>query len=253
MTGSQGLPPPRWQPGALPRGRVVLRGDDLRVEAVNDAFLAPTGARPAELVGTLLLDGVAGRIPASTGEARTASEAVFERTLSTRQTGAIVVRHRIAAPGVGGPTLVDRSWVTLAAYAEGEDGPVLDLYSEDITHAHRLAGLLLEQVQDPGTPVRTGAEREASLEDAVSEVLALERSTREAQVAAAQLQEAMRSRAVIEQAKGILMAEHHYDEETAFAELRLLSNVHNVKVREVAAALVYGRSRGALGVTASPR
>ena len=55
--------------------------------------------------------------------------------------------------------------------------------------------------------------------------------------------EAMRSRAVIEQAKGILMADERIDEEEAFERLVALSQHANVKVRDVARRLVDERSR----------
>ena len=55
--------------------------------------------------------------------------------------------------------------------------------------------------------------------------------------------EAMRSRAVIEQAKGILMADERIDDEEAFERLVALSQHANVKVRDVARRLVDERSR----------
>ena len=56
------------------------------------------------------------------------------------------------------------------------------------------------------------------------------------------LGEAMRGRAVIEQAKGILMADRHVDAEEAFAMLVKLSRNSNMKLRSVAARLVEARS-----------
>ena len=53
------------------------------------------------------------------------------------------------------------------------------------------------------------------------------------------LRRAMESRAVIEQAKGVLMAKHRVPAETAFATLVKMSQSHNVKLREVAGAIVY--------------
>jgi GAF domain-containing protein len=52
------------------------------------------------------------------------------------------------------------------------------------------------------------------------------------------LQLAMESRGVIEQAKGILMARRSCDEDTAFELLRRASQDHNVKVRDLARELV---------------
>ncbi|HEY3766387.1 MAG TPA: GAF and ANTAR domain-containing protein [Gaiellales bacterium] len=56
------------------------------------------------------------------------------------------------------------------------------------------------------------------------------------------LAEAMRSRAVIEQAKGILMADERVDADRAFERLVELSQHSNTKLREVAQRLVADRS-----------
>jgi GAF domain-containing protein len=60
-----------------------------------------------------------------------------------------------------------------------------------------------------------------------------------------QLEEAMRSRAVIEQAKGILMAERGCDPELAFDLLRAASQRENVKLRDIAQRLVDSKTHDA--------
>ena len=57
------------------------------------------------------------------------------------------------------------------------------------------------------------------------------------------LAEAMRSRAVIEQAKGILMADERIDEYEAFKRLAKISQTTNLKLRHVARRLVDERTR----------
>jgi GAF domain-containing protein len=59
----------------------------------------------------------------------------------------------------------------------------------------------------------------------------------------AQMQQAMASRAVIEQAKGMLMRDRGCDEEEAFAVLRELSMTGNRKLRDVAVAVVEAARR----------
>lgn len=54
----------------------------------------------------------------------------------------------------------------------------------------------------------------------------------------AQLREAMDARAVIEQAKGMLMARHGCDADTAFAMITELSRVKRRKVRQIASTIV---------------
>jgi GAF domain-containing protein len=56
------------------------------------------------------------------------------------------------------------------------------------------------------------------------------------------LAETMETRAVIEQAKGMLMAEQRISEDAAFKALVTMSQNSNVKVREVAQQLVKVRS-----------
>jgi AmiR/NasT family two-component response regulator len=55
---------------------------------------------------------------------------------------------------------------------------------------------------------------------------------------ATQMAEAMASRAVIEQAKGVLIAEQHVDADAAFAILARASRTSNRKLRDFAEALV---------------
>lgn len=55
-----------------------------------------------------------------------------------------------------------------------------------------------------------------------------------------QLSDAMESRAVIEQAKGILMGRSAYSADEAFAELKTMSQNQNLKLAQVAVVLVEG-------------
>ncbi|MGV9214032.1 ANTAR domain-containing protein [Micromonospora sp. RB23] len=69
---------------------------------------------------------------------------------------------------------------------------------------------------------------------------------------AEQMRQAMRSRAVIEQAKGIIMGERRCSPEEAFALLSKVSQDSNLKVREVAEALVAKAVRGDAGGRTDP-
>ncbi len=72
-----------------------------------------------------------------------------------------------------------------------------------------------------------------------------------ARTLAGHLELAMASRAVIEQAKGIVMGRHGVDEEHAFDLLRRQSQNENVKLRDLAASLV-GATTGTGPVAGSP-
>jgi GAF domain-containing protein len=82
--------------------------------------------------------------------------------------------------------------------------------------------------------------------------LANARAYRRVSRLAGQLQEALESRAVIERAKGVLMAREGCDAEAAFARLRKVSQDHNRKLRDVARAVVEG-ARPQPGSDASTR
>jgi hypothetical protein len=81
-----------------------------------------------------------------------------------------------------------------------------------------------------------------SIGEPVSEALKVAEAYRAAVRLAENLAEAMRSRAVIEQAKGMLMAEQQLTADDAFTLLTRLSQRSNRKLREVARELVERRS-----------
>ena len=78
----------------------------------------------------------------------------------------------------------------------------------------------------------------------VVSVLRTARRYQQARKLAESLDAAMRNRAVIEQAKGILMAVHRIDEEQAMQRLITESQHTNVKLREVAARFVRDLTAG---------
>lgn len=73
-------------------------------------------------------------------------------------------------------------------------------------------------------------------------------ASEELELLVAGLHEAMRSRAVIEQAKGLLMGTHRCSASRAFERLSQASQDHNVRVRDLCAAL----AAGAAGRAACP-
>jgi anti-anti-sigma factor len=72
---------------------------------------------------------------------------------------------------------------------------------------------------------------------AVGQVFQRIESTRALRDMVTNLRQALSSRSVIDQAKGILMARHGYDEDTAFTRLSEISQRENIKVRDLAVLL----------------
>lgn len=95
-----------------------------------------------------------------------------------------------------------------------------------------------------GRPVTAVAQE---FSDLAAVLLANARSYESASALAVQLNEALLSRAVIDQAKGILMATEGLSADEAFDKIKSLSQHTNIKVRELAQCIVEGRSAEGAG------
>jgi GAF domain-containing protein len=129
-------------------------------------------------------------------------------------------RTVLAVPLSAGPTVIG----ALNVFAAGPDG----LSEDDLATAHRIA-----------VPAAT--------------TLANGRAYGRVERLARQLEDAMTSRAAIEQAKGVVMAQRGCSPDEAFAVLRVTSQATNRKLRDVAATLVaeVGRNGGRAAQTSS--
>lgn len=104
---------------------------------------------------------------------------------------------------------------------------VLNVYSRDF-EAFQLAGMrVIELLAEATGAVIHHVGEEKQLRDL-----------------SAQLEEAMQSREVIEQAKGALMAQYRCSAEEAFARLATVSQNRNIRIRELAQTLIDGLARG---------
>lgn len=91
--------------------------------------------------------------------------------------------------------------------------------------------------------------------DIAAIALLQERSVRESRGVVAQLQGALTSRVVIEQAKGVLAERAHVSVDTAFARLRTYAREHNRRLSDVARDVISGKLETAVFTTPtlSPR
>lgn len=151
---------------------------------------------------------------------------------------------------VGDLHLDDGRWPTFAQ-AVREDG-MRSLYAVPLVSGEECVGAINLYAWAPNAfdgfdaaLVRAAATRCA---DAVVAVTALDGMRR----LAGQLEQAMASRAVIEQAKGVIMALRGIPEHEAFEVLRKASQDRNVKVRILAEQVISGVVQGTDGLRPAP-
>ena len=149
--------------------------------------------------------------------------------------GPAVSAYRTDAVVVSDDLRLDERWPALARHLPGGAGAAVAAPlagdSSDVT------GVLV--VYLPAGHAPTEAARVIGLFAATVAALVAELGVKEELTAlASDLRRAMESRAVIEQAKGIVMADRRCSEEEAFAHLVRLSSSTHVKLREVARHIV---------------
>ncbi|HEX3005392.1 MAG TPA: ANTAR domain-containing protein [Angustibacter sp.] len=217
----------------------VLLDRDLAIRAVTPAY-AGAVTRPArELLGRAMFDAFPDNPddPDADGVANLARS--FETAVRQRRPHHMLVqRYDIVdqctsewLPRVWSPVnspVIDGSEVVGLMHQVRDVTP---LGSEVISVLHRYRDLLRKGP-------RAGA-RAHQLADHADAVAALVADTQAFVTEVMDLRRALTSRATIEQAKGIVMAERRCSPDDAFEILRRLSNDSNVRVADVALALVY--------------
>ncbi|MFJ3162866.1 ANTAR domain-containing protein [Streptomyces kanasensis] len=244
------------------RSPMVLLSPVSTVLDVNPAYLRAVGRERDELVGRSLLDVLPDAVPGTCTDAPPGTSAdapadgdgvrhgpgtdrpdrdrpgrggsvpavlgaSLRRVLRLHRPD-VTPPQRVRVPSTDGPTgRADRYWTFRSSALFDGDGTV--------------TGLLV-QVED----VTAGQARGARLPDGPAadrgRLAALETEN-------AQLRTALRSRATIDQAVGIVMAERRVGPDEAFRILVSLSQHTNVKLRDVAAAMVHRTADGGTGGT----
>ncbi|RFU21524.1 ANTAR domain-containing protein [Geodermatophilus marinus] len=135
---------------------------------------------------------------------------------------------------------VDRRWPRLAR--RSEDAPVRSVLAVPLREGEQPVGVLNVYSAAPDAfdgDSRRIAELVGAAVGGVLQSVAERESLRDL---AANLEKALTSRAVIDQAKGVLIARLGIDAEDAFARLVALSNRLNIKVRDLAHLVVEGNA-----------
>lgn len=228
---------------SLPRPTVLL-DTDFVIRAVNNAYLSATTRTADDLVNVHMFDA----FPDSPEDPDADGVANLNRSLeraarSRRPDNMLIQRYDIHHATSGEWVL--RHWSPLNSPVLRDTRVVALLHQvEDVTPLEDLRRVIegcrdiLQEDPPDDADARTFADaaRAFARSATVYQAMATE---------IMHLRRALTTRATIEQAKGIIMAEHRCTPEAAFDVLARLSQDTHVKVVDVAAALVYQAQRAA--------
>jgi len=217
----------------------VMLDDEFVIRAANPAYLTATERRADELLSINLFEAFPDN-PEVGGAARLAAS--FQRVLRDRRPEHLIVQRYDLLGGDDPPRFRAKHWAPVCSPVQ-DGGRVVGILMrvDDVSGLSPGALRTLEQRRDAEQRRRRAGEQGPE-EDALSMLIALEDFNAMAEEIS-QLREALRSRSTIEQAKGLVLAERRCTPDEAFTYLVKLSNDTNVRVADVAAALVY-RAQG---------
>jgi two-component system, response regulator / RNA-binding antiterminator len=215
---------------------------DLVIRAVNRAHERVTGFSDAMLVSCPVFEAYPANPAAPDGDdGRRSMEASFERVLREQRPHDLVLQRYDIRDAAEPGRFVRRTWLPVNApvWAGGSVAGIV-VRAEEVSlpsEAEQVLRRFRDLLRGSGEAGSDGEDDlHARVVDAVGWTL---RSWSESLAQVRQLEEALASRSTIDQAKGILMARQRTDADGAFRELVRLSNESNVRLADVAKALVY--------------
>jgi hypothetical protein len=217
---------------ALPEPVVILT-PDLLVRHSNAAFLSATGVTEMELLDRHLIDEVFPDKPGKAEPGRRKLRESFRRVRHTADADVAGV-SRYDMPTCDGK-VVARYWSPVNSAVLDDRGALSFIVHrvQDVTAARTLRTVLASSTV-PGAPAESDGPA-GELAGNAEELLPISELTDQYDDQLALLRRVVDARAIIEQAKGMLMAEHRVSAECAFDLLRTKSQNINVKLRDVAA------------------
>lgn len=217
----------------------VLMDRDYVIRAVNPAFALVTGRSKDALLSFNAFDAFPDNPddPQADGVERMGES--LEQVLRTGTADNMVIQRYDIADEQSGK-FVPRHWVPVNSPLMHE-GSVVGIMQQvtDVTILRRDVVATMERYRDLIHRMRADsveAENHRSIVDAYTEGIAQYKNLADE---VAQLREAVKTRAPIEQAKGMLMLTRRCSADEAFGILRKLSQDTNVRLTDVAAALIY--------------
>jgi hypothetical protein len=227
---------------SLPRPTVLL-DTDFVIRAVNSAYLTATGRAADELVNVHMFDAFPDNPDDPDADGVANLNGSLERAARYRRPDNMLIQRYDIHDATSGRWGL-RHWSPLNAPVVEDDRVVALLHQvDDVTPVDEDRRRPLERYRDL-VQQESPADADARAFAEVAQALARSATDHEAMAAEImQLRRALTSRATIDQAKGIIMAERRCSPEAAFDVLARLSQETNVRVVDVAAALVY-RAQG---------
>ncbi|GGX59181.1 hypothetical protein GCM10010358_11860 [Streptomyces minutiscleroticus] len=225
----------RTAPAAL-----LVLDDGLVVREANAAYLSATRRTHAELIGRYVFDVFPDNPHVPEVHSVTTFRSSFQRVLDHGTRDELRV-HRYDIPAPRSATgFAERYWSPVSVPLHDRDRSVVGVLHrvEDVTPVHRFLEEVGTAYARTGAPVRDGDTQRLYARYLATAERDRERLAR-LETKIEQLQTALSSRAVIDQAIGIVIAERHLAPDDAFQVLVGLSQRTNTKLRDVATALVH--------------
>ncbi|WP_152916248.1 ANTAR domain-containing protein [Arthrobacter sp. RIT-PI-e] len=218
---------------------LVLMDPELMILAVNAGFVRSTGVPAARLVGRHAFEAFPENPEQLPERPADTVRQSLERVLRTGQRDTMFIqRYDIPDPERPGKYSV-RYWSPVNSPVFDDDGELVGVLHEVMDVTEQREDLMSLFAVIDADAVEGGPERARRFTEYAATAMAHSNLYHSAQKEVKQLQEALGSRAVIDQAKGIIMAQQRCSSDEAFARLTRLSNDTNVRIRDVASALIY--------------
>jgi len=207
---------------------------DLVIRDVNTAYLKATARTSSDLIGTDVFEAFPDNPddPLATGVANVSAS--FERVFRDARRDHLPLQRYDIPSGNARGKFVRKFWSAVNTQLRDSTGHILGAlhHAEDVT-------AMVDFMADVGTSSPAGLNMDQQTWTSIVTAVAREElGHRRARQTADQLQYALTSRIVIEQAKGMIAAREGIDINQACARLREYARRHNALVRDVASAVV---------------
>jgi len=207
---------------------------DLVIRDVNPAYLEVTARMYDELVGISMFEAFPDN-PAAPQAASVANlKTTFERVFRTARRDYMPLQRYDILSSDASAAYVRRFWTAVTTPLRDETGHLFGAlhHIEDVTS-------IVESIWDSGPLSSQGLSMDQQTWNCLVNALAREAlGHQQARRAAEQLQHALRSRIIIEQAKGVIAAREGISIDQAFTRLRQHARRHNAVLHDVARAVV---------------